>query len=142
MVFSDRYLANLGTCIDLMPDAGSVLQALHARTHLALITNGLTIVQRARLAHSGLDRFFEVVVISDEEGVSKPHPGIFQIAFERMGNPDKNEVLMVGDSLTSDIRGANTFGIDACWYNPEGKPPAPGIRYEVEIRSLTELLAL
>ena len=142
VVFSNRYLANLGTCTDLMPDAGTVLQALHSRVHLALITNGLTVVQRARLAHSGLGSSFEAVVISDEEGVSKPHPDIFRIAFDRMGNPRKDEVLMVGDGLTSDIRGANGFGIDACWYNPEGKPPIPGVHYKYEIRSLTELLGI
>jgi 2-haloacid dehalogenase len=140
--FANRYLANLGTCTDLMPDAQPVLEALHSTAHLALITNGLTVVQRARLARSGLGHFFEAVVISDEEGVSKPNPGIFRIAFDRMGSPRKDEVLMVGDGLTSDIRGANGFGIDACWYNPEGKPPVPDIHYKYEIRNLTELLEL
>jgi 2-haloacid dehalogenase len=140
--FANRYLANLGTRTDLMPDAEPVLQALRSRAHLALITNGLTVVQRARLAHSGLGHYFEAVVISDEEGVSKPDPGIFRIAFDRMGSPCKDEVLMVGDGLTSDIRGANGFGIDACWYNPEGKPPMPGVHYKYEIRNLTELLGL
>ncbi len=140
--FSNRYLGNLGACTDLMPGAESVLQKLQSGFRLALITNGLTVVQRARLSHSGLGSFFEAVVISDEEGVSKPDPAIFQIAFDRMGDPDKKEVLMIGDSLTSDIRGANAFGIDACWYNPEGKRPIPGVHFEYEIRSLTELLTL
>jgi 2-haloacid dehalogenase len=140
--FSDRYLANLGTCTDLMPDAEPVLRALYSRVRLALITNGLTVVQRARLLQSGLGDLFKAVVISEEVGVSKPNPGIFQIAFDRMGSPRKDEVLMVGDSLTSDIRGANAFEIDACWYNPQGKSPIPGVHFEYEIRSLKELLSL
>jgi 2-haloacid dehalogenase len=142
LVFSNRYLANLGTRTDLMPDAESVLHALKSRVHLALITNGLTVVQRARLSRSGFDSVFEAVVISDEEGVSKPDPRIFQIALDRMGNPAKHEVLMVGDSLTSDIRGANVSGIDACWYNPDAKPAVSGVPFKYEIRTLTELLTL
>lgn len=142
VTFSDGYLTNLGACTQRMPDAEMVLRALYGRTHLALITNGLTVVQRARLSRSGLREFFEAIVISDEEGVSKPDPRIFQIVMDRMGNPGKHEVLMVGDSLTSDIRGANAYGIDACWYNPERKPTIPGVTFKYEIGALRELLAL
>ncbi len=140
--FSNTYLANLGTCTAMMPGAEDVLQALTGQIHLALITNGLSKVQRARLANSGVGHYFEALVISEEEGVAKPDPGIFDVIFARMGMPGRDEVLMVGDSLTSDIRGANRYGIDACWYNPSGLPRAPGFDVRYEIAALQQLLAI
>ena len=141
-VFGERYLTCLGDCVDLMPDAEQVLSELEPLAHLALITNGLTAVQRSRLAKSGLGSYFEAVVISDEEGVAKPDPAIFDIAMERMGHPPKDAVLMIGDSLTSDMRGADLYDIDACWYNPDGRPRVPDVNVRYEIRSLQELLQI
>ncbi len=127
----------------LFPDALTLLDALVGNVHLALITNGLTRVQRARLAHSGLNAYFEAVVISEEEGVAKPEPGIFAVIFGRMGHPQRSEVLMIGDSLTSDIRGANRYGIDACWYNPRRLLRDPDAVDPLEIRyEITNLLDL
>jgi 2-haloacid dehalogenase len=140
--FGDAYLTTLGTCIDLLPGAQAVLDALLGHIRLALITNGLTRVQRARLAASGLEPYFEAVVISEEEGVAKPDPGIFDVIFGRMGKPERSEVLMVGDSLTSDIRGANRYGIDACWYNPYGLPRDADVEFRYEIVDLLELLPI
>ncbi len=139
----EAYLDHLGTCSQLLPDAPTLLDALVGKVRLALITNGLTRVQRARLAHSGLNTYFEAVVISEEEGVAKPEPGIFDVIFGRMGHPHRSEVLMVGDSLTSDIRGANRYSIDACWYNPRRLPRDPGAVDPLEIRyEITNLLDL
>jgi YjjG family noncanonical pyrimidine nucleotidase len=140
--FSERYLNYLGDCTDLMPEVMTVLNALQSQVGLALITNGLKAVQRSRLAKSGLDAYFEAVVISDEEGVAKPDPRIFDIAMARMDHPPKEAVLMVGDSLTSDMRGANLYGIDACWYNPDGRAPLPDVDVRYDIRSLPELLPI
>ncbi len=140
--FGTRYLRNLGDCIDLMPDAAAVLHDLRGKVRLALITNGLSTVQRSRLSKSGLDTYFEAVVVSDEEGVAKPDPGIFDIIFARMDQPNKDDVLMIGDSLTSDIRGANAYGIDACWYNLEGRPRDVEVAIRYEIRALPELLSI
>ncbi|MGC9522083.1 MAG: YjjG family noncanonical pyrimidine nucleotidase [Anaerolineae bacterium] len=140
--FSTRYLQNLGDCVDLIPGAAEVLRDLRGKVRLALITNGLSDVQRSRLSKSGLEGYFEAVVISEEEGVAKPDPGIFDIIFARMNHPDKREVLMIGDSLTSDIRGANAYGIDACWYNPNGLPRDVDVAIHYEIRALSELLSI
>ncbi len=140
--FGSIYLANLGMCTATMPGAESVLRALSGQIHLALITNGLSQVQHARLANSGLGRYFEALVISEEEGVAKPDPGIFDVVFARMGMPARDEVLMIGDSLTSDIRGANRYGIDACWYNPVGLPRDPDLNVRYEIATLEQLLAI
>ncbi len=139
--FSARYLENLGSCTDLLDGAETVIAALRGVGHLALITNGLQVVQRGRLARSAIGGAFEVVIVSEEVGCSKPHPGIFDVAFTRMGHPRKDEVLMIGDSLTSDIKGGSDYGIDTCWYNPSGAPRSTDITITYEIRALSELLA-
>lgn len=137
--FSRRYLAHLATGSDLIDGAEDLVKALHGRVGLLLITNGLADVQRPRFARSTVMPYFSDVVISEEVGVAKPDPAIFDIAFAKMGLPNREEVLIVGDSLTSDIRGGNQYGIDTCWFNPEGKQPDAGVEIHYEIAALREL---
>jgi 2-haloacid dehalogenase len=142
--FSSAYLCNLALGTHLVDGAEEVLAALRGRVGLALITNGLEEVQRPRLERSTIGGCFDAVVISEEVGAAKPDPAIFDVALARMGHPPREQVLMVGDSLTSDIAGANRSGIDACWFNPAGLPlpQAPGVQVRYEIRELGELLEL
>jgi 2-haloacid dehalogenase len=140
--FSRRYLAYLACGTDLIDGAEDLLRSLHGRVGLLLITNGLADVQRPRFARSVVRRYFSDVVISEEVGAGKPDPKIFDVAFARMGLPKKGEVLMVGDSLTADIKGGNDYGIDTCWFNPQGKPSSDGLVIHYEIGALQELLPL
>jgi 2-haloacid dehalogenase len=140
--FSQRYLANLALGTDLVDGAESVVRSLHGRVGLLLITNGLTEVQRPRFARSAVGQYFPKVVISEEVGVAKPDPKIFDIAFEQMGNPAKEDVLIVGDSLTSDIKGGSLYGIDTCWFNPGQQPRDPDLEIRYEIAELAELLEI
>ncbi len=105
-----------------------------------LITNGLAEVQRPRFAASSIRRHFEGLVISEEVGAAKPDPRIFDVAFAKMEDPKRTEVLMVGDSLSSDIKGGNDSGIDTCWFNPSGRNGEHGVEPKYEIRKLDELL--
>lgn len=141
-VFSDHYLLNLGDCVYLVDGAEAVLWALRGKIHLALITNGLTAVQRSRLAQSSIGHVFEAVTISEEVGAAKPDPAIFDIAFTRMGRPRKENVLLVGDSLTSDIRGGNVYGMDTCWFNPARKPRPADVNICYEIDALAAVLEI
>lgn len=138
--FSEAYLRHLGNCGDLIEGAESLIQQLSQRYRLALITNGLADVQRPRLAASPLQPYFQTVTISDEIGVAKPDPGIFEVAFEQMGWPQKTAVLLIGDSLSSDMQGGLNYGIDACWYNPENKPTELPVTYNIQ--KLDELYAI
>ena len=138
--FSTAYLVHLGHCGDLLDGAEAVVKTLAVTYRLALITNGLADVQRPRLAASPLLPYFESVTISDEVGVAKPNGRIFDIAFASMDHPAKNEVLMIGDSLTSDIQGGINYGIDTCWYNPNGKQRPDGLPITYEIKELAELI--
>jgi YjjG family noncanonical pyrimidine nucleotidase len=138
--FSEAYLRHLGNCGDLIEGAESVIQQVSQRYRLGLITNGLADVQRPRLAASPLQPYFETVTISDEIGVAKPDPGIFDVTFEQMGYPEKTAVLIIGDSLSSDMQGGLNYGIDTCWYNPDNKPASLPVTYKIQ--RLDELYAI
>jgi 2-haloacid dehalogenase len=137
---SGRYLFHLGNRIDLVDGAAELVEALHGRVGLMIITNGLKDVQRSRMNQSEIGQYFHDVIISEEVGVAKPDGRIFDICFERMGHPQKSEVLIVGDSLTSDIQGGLNYGIDTCWFNPAGRPNTLGRDVTFEIGRLEELI--
>jgi 2-haloacid dehalogenase len=136
------YVEQLGLCTDLMDGAYEVLQTLHKNAHNAIVTNGLEAVQRSRLMHSTIHPFISELIISEEVGAAKPHPAFFDAAFARTGNPPKSDVLIVGDSLTSDIQGGLDYGIDTCWYNPTGEEKPEDLSITYEIRRLAELLEI
>lgn len=138
-VFSERYLLHLSRGTFLVEGARNLVEQLRGRMGLLLITNGLTDVQRPRLANSAIGDAFDLIVISEEEGVAKPDNRIFDICFERMGWPQKREVLMVGDSLTSDIKGGSNYSIDTCWFNPNRQPAPPDLSITYEIQRLEQL---
>jgi len=138
--FSADYLANLASRTELIDGAEKTVAALAEVAHLMLITNGLAEVQRPRFAASSIRRHFDGLVISEEVGAAKPDPRIFDTAFARMNHPQKSEVLMVGDSLSSDIKGGNDYGIDSCWYNPSGGLPRDGVIPTYEIGRIDALL--
>jgi 2-haloacid dehalogenase len=140
--FSAQYLQNLAEGTDLIDGAEEVIRTLYGQIGLMLITNGLQEVQRPRFARSALNGFFADLVISEEVGAAKPDPRIFDVAFEAMGQPGREAVLMVGDSLTSDMRGGVDYGIDTCWFNPGRLPRDPDIEIRYEIQDLRQLLSL
>ena len=115
---ADLYEHNLGKFGKLYTGAAELLIQTRKTARTGLITNGLESVQKARLEHFNLYQYFEVILISGECGLAKPDPAIFQSALDLLDHKRKDSVLMIGDSLSSDIAGANNFGIDSCWYNP------------------------
>lgn len=115
---ADLYEHNLGKFGKLYTGAAKLLIQTRKTARTGLITNGLESVQKARLEHFNLYQYFEVILISGECGLAKPDPAIFQSALDLLDHKRKDSVLMIGDSLSSDIAGANNFGIDSCWYNP------------------------
>jgi len=142
VIFSEAYLKCLADCGELIEGAQDVLNALRGKYRFAILTNGLQSVQRNRLARSPIQHHIAALVISEEIGFAKPERGFFDAAFARIGNPPKEQTLMIGDSISSDIQGASDYGIDTCWYNPERqpRPASPAITHE--IAHLRELIAL
>ena len=116
------YEGFLGEEAYLLPGAMEFCLALKkAGLTLALATNGLPVAQRGRYTRTGLDKVIPNLFISMELGIAKPQPGFFDRVLEMLEIADRSRVVMVGDSLTTDILGANRAGIDSIWYNPKGK---------------------
>lgn len=118
------------------------LKALSGKVKMGIITNGFKSLQQQRLANTETAEFFEMVVVSEDVGVAKPDPAIFEFAFGLMPNVDKSSILMVGDTLSSDILGAKNVGINSCWFNPHGQENTTGIQPTYEIHSMLELIEI
>lgn len=139
---SEEYVRMLAGHADLLPDAEATVDTLARRVRLLLVTNGLAEVQRARFAASPIRRFFADAVISDEIGIAKPQTGFLDVAFDRMGGPARDRVLMVGDSLSADVEAGVRYGIDTCWFNPHGRPLDGGPTPTYTIARLVEIEAI
>ena len=124
---------------DLIEGAEEILTYLKEKYKLYVITNGVATTQNRRLGDSGLKKYFDGIFISQEAGAQKPQEEFFEYCFRHMGRRGVENMLVVGDSLTSDIRGANRSGIDACWYNPKGEENTAGVKVDYEIHDLSEL---
>ena len=120
-------------------DYASCLDALKGKAKLGIITNGFTALQQIRLERTGLRDHFDALVISEEVGVPKPDPRIFDYALEQAGNPDRERVLMVGDTAESDIRGGMNAGLSTVWLNAHGRTLPEGIQPTWTVTSLNEL---
>lgn len=119
------YLEALSGQPQLYPGALATIRTLAKSYPLALVTNGIAFVQRRRFGASPITRYFRSVVISEEAGVAKPDPRIFEPALRTIG-VEARDVLYVGDSVTSDMAAARNAGMDFCWLNPAGTPAPPG----------------
>ncbi|WP_346354329.1 YjjG family noncanonical pyrimidine nucleotidase [Azotosporobacter soli] len=140
--FSNIYLNSLAEASFLLEDALEIVTYLNKKYRLVIITNGLTVVQKKRIQQSSIANYFEAVVISEEVNVSKPNQEIFRYALRRIKHENKETVLMVGDSLSSDIQGGLNFAIDTCWFNPNRSKNESNITPTFEIQSLLELKKL
>ncbi len=141
-LFGERYLELLSEGAQLITGARALLGTLHGKVRMVLVTNGIAAVQLSRLGRSDLEEYFDALVISGELDVAKPDPRIFSIALQRAGSPPHERVLMIGDSLSSDILGAVRVGLDSCWLNPRGEENPFPFSPTYEIRALSELLAI
>ena len=116
------YAANLGNHADLLPGAEDFIRALQGKVRMALVSNGVSAIQRSRLAKCPLTPLFDAIVISEEAGVAKPDPRLLEIALEKLGCTDKTKAVMMGDSLSADIAAANNCGVDSIFFSPRGVP--------------------
>ena len=137
------YLEQLSTHPDLMsPEVLDVLRELSEVATLAIVSNGAQKVQTRRLAESGVMNFMEDVFISEKMGCEKPNARIFDAALRALGVENREHVLMVGDSLPSDIQGGSNAGLDTCWYNPNHAENPGKVCPTYEISNLEELYQL
>lgn len=122
--------------------AEGLVESLMSDYNLCLVTNGLAEVQYPRLRLSGLDKLFPHIIVSEEIGIAKPAMAFFDHVMEVIGQPLKEELLIVGDTLTSDIRGGIDYGIDTCWYNYYGKENTTQYHPTYELSDMKELVGV
>ena len=136
------YEQNLSIGHYFLPGAEEAVDRLSKKYRLFLASNGTASVQKGRMTSANLYRFFEKVFVSQEIGHNKPSPEYFEAAFSQIPDFDKSKCLMVGDSLTSDIRGGIRAGIKTCWVNPDHLPGREDIKPDYEIEYLHQLESL
>lgn len=124
----------------LMPGAEKLCRSLFAAgCRLAIVTNGMGISQRGRLASSPIAPLISGLFVSHDLGVRKPETAYFQAVLHGLGNPDRSRTVIVGDGLPSDIQGGLNAGIDSIWFNPRGEENTTGIHPSEQARSLEEV---
>jgi len=132
-------------CIKISPVyveyAQELLEECKDHFRMGIITNGLSEVQRPRIEKIGLKVYFEHIVISDELGIAKPHYDYFDHCHNLIEKPEKERVLVIGDTAQSDIKGGKEFGYDTCWYNPHYQS-AKKVVTDFQIRRLEELRSI
>ncbi|GGB44489.1 pyrimidine 5'-nucleotidase [Shewanella inventionis] len=136
---NSHFLTAMADICQPLPGARELVDSLIGRVNLGIITNGFTELQSVRLSKTGFEHAFSPVVISEQIGKAKPDIAIFNHAFSLMGEPEKHQVLMVGDNLHSDILGGNKAGIDTCWLNHHGEAVSDDIAPSYQVKTLTEL---
>ena len=137
-----KFMDKLSKGAYLLDDAEEVVKKLSENHKLIIVTNGLKEVQRSRIEASAIGRYFNKVVVSDEIGILKPERGIFEYAVEGYGYIKKSEMLMIGDSINSDIKGGRDFGIATCWFKRNSTENTSDIKENYRITNLKELLEL
>ena len=110
--------------------------------HQYVVTNGVNTTQNSKMKLSGFDKLTDGVFVSELMGYPKPMKGYFDACFALLPEGTREQSILVGDSLTSDMQGANNAGIAACWFNPQGKEKDVEVRIDYEIRHLKELLEI
>lgn len=140
--FNEKYQLSLGDTIVFRDDSYNIVKSLRGKVKQYVVSNGTITAQTKKLQLSGFGELMDGVFLSEEIGVEKPDILFFEKVFEKIHPEDKSQVMIVGDSLTSDIQGGNNAGIMTCWYNPEQKPYQGDLRIDHEIRDLHEVYDL
>lgn len=139
IAFNAEYQEKLGDTSVYNPHGKEIVEACMGKYRQYIVTNGTATAQYRKLKTSGLEHMVDGWFISDEIGIEKPNKGFFDAVWAKIGHYKKDEVIIVGDSLTSDIKGGNQAGILTCWYNPEGLPNLLNEHVDYEIRDIREV---
>ena len=142
ILFENNYRSYLEEGNQLMEGALQFINQIQSEYDLYIVTNGISKTQDKRLRNAGLHALFQDVFVSEDTGFQKPMKEYFDYVFERIPNFAPEEGLIIGDSLSADIKGGYVAGIDTCWFNPERKLNDSGIIPTYEVHNFEELEAL
>lgn len=142
MGLEKAYQTALALGHDLIDHAEEVCGKLFAHFDMYIITNGLCTTQTKRLSDCGLMKYFKAFFVSEQIGAQKPSPEYFDKVISSIGAKDRQKILVIGDSCSSDINGGIAAGLDTCWFNPKGLPMTAVSKPTYEISDLRELYAI
>ncbi|GAA4805171.1 YjjG family noncanonical pyrimidine nucleotidase [Olivibacter ginsenosidimutans] len=137
--FEADYLRLCPHKTNLFPETHETLTYLKEKYVLHLISNGFKDAAEIKVAKTNIKHYFSQIIISENVGVHKPHPAIYHFSLNAAG-ANKEESIMIGDSIEADIRGAHSFGMDAIYFNPKGLPEPDDVTFS--IKALAELRTL
>lgn len=137
--FNAEYQVRLGDKVFFCDNGFEVVSGLKGKIKQYAVTNGTFVAQSRKLTQSGLIDVFDDVFISDKIGFEKPSIEFFNAVQDKIGTFRKDDVMIIGDSLTSDIKGGNNAGILCCWYNPLGFENKTDLKIDYEIKNLNEI---
>lgn len=142
ILFENNYRSYLEEGNQLMEGALRFINQIQSEYDLYIVTNGISKTQDKRLRNAGLHALFQDIFVSEDTGYQKPMKEYFDYVFERIPNFVPEEGLIIGDSLSADMKGGYVAGIDTCWFNPERKLNDSGIIPTYEVHNFEELYAL
>ncbi len=137
--FNSLYQIRLGDTIVYHDNSLEIVKSLRGRAGQYVVSNGTVEAQSKKLRMSGLGEFMDGIFLSEHIGVEKPDVKFFNRVFEEINAADKNNIVIVGDSLTSDIQGGNNAGIRTCWYNPQKNKAPDKYRIDWDISDLHQI---
>lgn len=140
-ILNSGFLSAMAEICTPLEGAVGLLDLLKGKVKMAIVTNGFTALQQARLERTGFLGYFDALVISEQVGLPKPDAAIFDHTLQQLGNPARERVLMVGDTPESDILGGMNAGIKTCWLDHGTRPLPEHITPTWRVKSLTELQA-
>ena len=140
--FNLEYQNRLGEVVQPYPNALETVRFLKGKKVQGIVTNGTVKTQTAKMHTSGLDKLVDCTFISDIIGYEKPDVRFFDYVLKRIGTYPKDQIMIVGDSLSSDIRGGNNAGLVCCWYNPQKLPLSSDVKVDFEITDLKSVIGL
>ena len=137
--FCEYFEASLPDCVEFMGNAESVIKTLSKTYMQYAVTNGAKAVQEKKLAVSGIEKILNGVFISDNVGFAKPSKEFFDVVLKNIPRVNTDEIMIVGDSLTSDIKGGNNMGFKTCWFNPHHLPLKDGYKVAYRLDNLDDI---
>lgn len=137
-----EYQQGLGIFYAYLENSLEIVTALKGKVEQYVVTNGVAQTQMNKLKLSGIADFMEDIFVSENVGALKPNPKFFEYCFEHIKEKDKNNILIVGDSLTSDIKGGVLAGIRTCWYKKENETNSTEYQADYEILHLDEVISI
>jgi YjjG family noncanonical pyrimidine nucleotidase len=133
-----------GVAMGAYPVEGAyeLLDYLHPKYDIYIVSNGFRFVQESRVKIGNYGKYFKELFLSEDIGIQKPDIRFFEYCYEKIGYPPKEDLILIGDSLSADIKGGNNFGIDTIWFNKNSDPTSEAVKPTYTVDKLSEIKSI